>query len=199
MRKYIIRKADNSKQTDMPAAHDTKRKAIETLMHYIECHNACLCDANLISPCDYKIETVDLKVDEIIPDFVTARKKLSNTNNPSTINNICTLLNEINVKHLNALIALNRLFTIAEAWNEEDGFVPDFSDTHQNKWFPKFKYDKNTARFMCVDTGNMLTSCTDFGSRICFISPLRAKQFGEKFEELYNKVFLISKDNKEND
>lgn len=199
MRKYIIRKADGSKQTDMPAAYDTKRKAIETLMHYIECHNTCLYDANLISPCDYKIETVDLKVDEIIPDFGTARKRLSNTNNPSTINNICTLLNEINVKHLNALIALNRLFTIAEAWNKEDGFVPDFSDTHQNKWFPKLKYDKNTARFVCVDTGNMLTSCTGFGSRICFISPLRAKQFGEKFEELYNEVFLILNDNKEND
>lgn len=199
MRRYIIKKADGSKQTDMPAAHDTKRKAIETLMQYIECHNACLCDDNLISPCDYKIETVDLKVIEIIPDFEAARKRLLDTNNAFTINNICTFVNEINVKHLNALIALNRLFTIAEAWNKEDGFVPDFSDTHQNKWFPKFKYDKNTARFVCVDTGNMLTSCTDFGSRICFISPFRAKQFGEKFEELYNKVFLISKDNKEND
>ena len=115
----------------MPASHNTKRKAIETLMHYIECHNVCLYVANLISPCDYKIEAVDLKVDEIIPDFETARKKLSNTSNPS-INNICTLLNEINIKHLNALIVLNCLFTIAEAWNKEDGFVPDFSDTHQN-------------------------------------------------------------------
>ena len=77
----------------MPAAHDTKRKAIETLMQYIECHNACLCDANLISPCDYKIETVDLKVIEIIPDFEAARKRLSNTNNAFTINNICTFCN----------------------------------------------------------------------------------------------------------
>lgn len=199
MRKYIIKRADGSEQTDMPAVHNTKRKAIETLMHYIECHNVCLYDANLISPCDYKIETVDLKVDEIIPDFETARKRLLNTNNPSTINNICTLLNEINVKHLNALIALNRLFTIAEAWNKEDGFVPDFSDAHQNKWFPLFKYDKNTARFVCVDTGNMFTACASFSFQICFISHLRAKQFGEKFEELYNEVFLIFKDNKEND
>lgn len=199
MRKYIIKRADGSEQTDMPAAHNTKRKAIETLMHYIECHNVCLYDANLISPCDYKIETVDLKVDEIIPDFETARKRLSNTNNSSTINSICTLLNEINVKHLNALIALNRLFTIAEAWNKEDGFMPDFSDTHQNKWFPWFKYDRNAARFVCMDTGNMLTAYTSLGSRICFISHLRAKQFGEKFEELYNEVFLISKDNKEDD
>ena len=199
MRKYIIKKADGSKQTDMSAVHNTKRKAIETLMHYIECYNMCLCDANLISPCDYKIETVDLKVDKIIPDFETARKRLSNTNNPSTINNICTLLNEINVEHLNALITLNRLFTIAEAWNKEDGFVPDFSDISQNKWFPLFKYNKDAARFVCMDTGNMLTSCSGFGPRICFISHLRAKQFGEKFEELYNKVFLISKDNKEND
>ena len=199
MRKYIIKKADGSKQTDMPAVHNTKRKAIETLMYYIECYNVCLCDTNLISPCDYKIETVDLKVDEIIPDFETARKRLSNTNNAFTINNICTFVNEINVKHLNALIALNRLFTIAEAWNKEDGFVPDFSDISQNKWFPLFKYNKDAVRFVCADTGNMLTSCSGFGPRICFISHLRAKQFGEKFEELYNKVFLISRDSKEND
>ena len=45
----------------------------------------------------------------------------------------------------------------------------------------------------------MLTSCSGFGHRILFISHLRAKQFGEKFEELYNEVFLISNDNKEND
>lgn len=198
MRKYIIKKADGSEQIDMPASHNTKRKAIETLMHYIECHNVCLYDANLISPCDYKIETVDLKVDEIIPDFETARKKLSNTSNPS-INNICTLLNEINIKHLNVLIALNRLFTIAEAWNKEDGFVPDFSDTHQNKWFPLFKYDKDAARFVCVDTGHTFMTYAGFGSRICFISHLRAKQFGKQFEELYNEVFLIPEDNKEND
>ena len=49
------------------------------------------------------------------------------------------------------------------------------------------------------NTGNMLTSCAGFGPRICFKSHLRAKQFGEKFEELYNEVFLISNDNKEND
>lgn len=82
------------------------------------------------------------------------------------------------------MIALNRLFTITEAWNKEDGFVPDFSDTHQNNWFPLFKYDKDAA---------------SFGSRICFISHLRAKQFGKQFEELYNEVFLIPEDNKEND
>lgn len=134
-----------------------------------------------------------------IPDFEAARKRLSNTNNAFAINNICTLLNEINVKHLNTLIALNRLFTIAEAWNKEDGFVSDFSDISQNKWFPLFKYNKDAARFVCADTGNMLTSCSSFGPRICFISHLRAKQFGEKFEELYNEVFLISNDNKEND
>lgn len=197
MRKYIIKKEDGSKQTDMPDVHNTRREAIETLLHYIECHNECLYDDNLICPCDYKIETVDLKVDEIIPDFETARKRLSNTNNPFNINNIRTFVNEINVKHLNALIALNRLFTIAEAWNKEDGFVPDFSDTHQNKWFPLFKYDKNTARFVFVDTGHIFMAHAGFGSRICFISHLRAKQFGEKFEDLYNEVFLISKDNKE--
>ena len=114
MRKYIIKRADGSKQTDMPAAHDTKRKAIETLMQYIECHNACLCDADLISPCDYKIETVDLKVIEIIPDFEAARKRLLNTDNAFTINNICTKLfaNDSNINDNIANRSTSWIFTI---------------------------------------------------------------------------------------
>ena len=55
---------------------------------------------------------------------------------------------DINPKHLKALIALNKLFTIAQAWNKEDDFVPDFLDEDQYKWYPSFIYDKHTARYI---------------------------------------------------
>ena len=37
-----------------------------------------------------------------------------------------------------ALIAIEKLMVIAEAWNKLDEFVPDFGNTNQLKWFPWF-------------------------------------------------------------
>ena len=93
--------------------------------------------------------------------------------------------------HIEALIGLNELFTIAQAWNKEDGFVPDFSDWCQDKWFPWFKYNKDTAGFVYADTTHAATYAgAYFGSRLCFKSSARAMQFGKQFAVLYNKVLL---------
>ena len=95
---------------------------------------------------------------------------------------------ELNMGHIGALIALNELFTIAQAWNKEDGFVPDFSDLEQDKWFPWFKYDKDAAGFVFAYTYYTSTSVNAyFGSRLCFKTSKRAEQFAD----LYNKVFLL--------
>ena len=95
--------------------------------------------------------------------------------------------------HIEALIALNELLTIAQAWNKEDGFVPDFSDCHQDKWFPWFRYDKDAAGFVSANTSNAPTDAfAHFGSRLCFKSSARAAQFGKQFAHLYNKVFLLN-------
>ena len=101
------------------------------------------------------------------------------------------LIKELNQKYIEALIALNRLFTIAEAWNKEDGFVPDFSDWQQDKWFPWFSYDKDAAVFVYGNTLNAPeTAFAVVGSRLCFKSYARAAQFGKQFADLYNKAFL---------
>lgn len=101
------------------------------------------------------------------------------------------LVSEVNPKHLDALIALNKLMTIAEAWNKEDGFVPDFSDWNQDKWFPWFKYDEDAAGFVYSSMNNATTHAyAASGSRLCFKSSERAEQFGRQFADLYNKVFL---------
>lgn len=118
-------------------------------------------------------------------------EKCMHSENNLSLKDVGRFLEEINPKHLEALIALNQLFTIAEAWNKADGFVPDFSDIKQKKWFPKFKYDKDAAGFVYLytDFSCSFTSAT-FGQRICFKTSERAEQFGKQFAELYNKVFL---------
>lgn len=146
MKKYIIKNADGSEQSEMQAIHDSRKEAGETLMDYICDHNEDLDvdDDDYLSPFDFVLEEVECKeVNEVITDFESAReslglrplKKISEVRtifvSPDQIpENILTLLNGFNPHHLEALIALNKLFTIAEAWNKEDGFVPDFSITN---------------------------------------------------------------------
>ena len=207
MKKYIIKNADGSEQSEMQAIHESRKEAGETLMDYICDHNKDLDvdDDDYLSPFDFALEEVESKeVNEVITDFESAReslglrplKKISEVRTifvfPDQIpENILTLLNGFNPHHLEALIALNKLFTIAEAWNKEDGFVPDFSDCEQDKWFPWFKYDNDAARFVYANTHHTLaTADARFGSRLCFKSPARAAQFGNQFTDLYNKVFL---------
>lgn len=116
---------------------------------------------------------------------------LENAARLALLGNVARLVTDINPKHLEALIALNKLFTIAQAWNKEDGFVPDFSDWNQDKWFPWFTYDKDAAKFVFVRSGNTPTyAYASIGSRLCFKTSERAEQFGKQFADLYNKVFL---------
>ena len=192
MKKYIIKNADGSEQSEMQAIHESRKEAGETLMDYICDHNEDLDvdDDDYLSPFDFALEEVECKeVNEVITDFTVAKKILSG--NVVQLEDVERLVTDINPKHIKALIALNKLFTIAQAWNKEDGFVPDFSDWEQDKWFPWFVYDKDAAGFVFVDTYNTPTfAAAHFGSRLCFKSSARAAQFGKQFADLYNKVFF---------
>lgn len=210
MKKYIIKRADGSEQNVMNAIHESRKEAGETLMDYICKHNIYLdeyLDANdddYLSPFDFTLEEVECKeVNEVITDFESARKALGfNSNSDFTVvkrshyentiqlKDITKLVNEITPKHIEVLIALNELFTIAEAWNKADGFVPDFSDWNQDKWFPCFKYDNDAAEFVPTTTFTAPTYAhANFDSRLCFKTSERAAQFGKQFAHLYNKVF----------
>lgn len=194
MRKYIIKGAYRSEYSNMKTEFNSRKDAINALIDYIYNYNKNLNDDdNLITPFDFIIKEIDVKdVNETITDFERAREALGLK--PNTFYNLSEhapkFFSDINPKHIEALIALNKLFTIAEAWNKEDGFVPDFSDCGQKKWIPWFDYDKNTARFMFRNTFNAPTNAYNFGSRLCFKTFARAKQFGKQFEDLYNMVFL---------
>lgn len=206
MKKYVIKNADGSEQHVMEAVHISSEEAGKTLWDYLLNHNdagaLCRYDEDWVSPFDYYIiEEVECKdVSEVITDFESARKAIGlNPNDGLTVTqrmvgggaislkDVAQFIDEINPKHLDALIALNKLMTISEAWNKEDGFVPDFSDFNQDKWFPWFKYEKDAARFVCASTGHIPVT---IGPQLCFKSEERAEQFGMQFVDLYNKILV---------
>ena len=201
MKKYRVRVKNNA---FVFGEFSSKKEASIKLMEYINDVNKDL-DENFLSPFEYEIEVVECgEVNEVITDFESAKKYLVGKTNDvfgvvkkrisksiDPIKDAEILIKELNPKHIEALVALNRLFTIAEAWNKADGFVPDFSDTEQDKWFPWFEYDDDVAGFVYAYALNSPASArATVGSRLCFKTNERAEQFGKQFEGFYNKVFL---------
>ena len=85
--------------------------------------------------------------------------------------------------------AYAKLITIATAWNKIDGFVEDWEDTSQYKYFTWFEYSRDAAGFVCADASYISTYAdAHFGSRFCFMTSERAKQFGEQFIDLWNDL-----------
>lgn len=201
MKKYIVKHKGNG---DIFGEYNSRKEASDILMEYInDMNNGLECD--YVSPFDFTLEEVECReVNEVITDFDSAIKYLvGNTNDDFIVDKerfsksvvkikkAEKLIKELNPKHIEALVALNRLFTIAEAWNKADGFEPDFSDKEQNKWFPWFKYDKDTAGFVFSYTSIAPSFANaPIGCRLCFKTEERAKQFGKQFADLYNKVFI---------
>lgn len=195
MKKYIIKNADGSEQTVMQAVHESREEAGRVLMRYLSYNNESRDVDSHLSPFDFVLEEVDSKdVNGTITDFESARETLGLKPNVAYIpksGDVKRLVTDINPKHIKALIALNKLFTIAEAWNKEDEFVPDFSDKEQDKWFPWFEYNRDAAGFVYVVTNYSPTIANAYlGSRLCFKTSERAAQFGKQFVDLYNEVFL---------
>lgn len=177
MRKYIIKMKDGSEQHVMPAVHNTLKEALLTLSHYITKVAEDMDDDSMEDLFNYAIEEVDKK------------EKLSESDVP--FDGVARLVEDINPKRIEAQLALNKLVSMAEAWNKEDGFVPDFSNPKQAKWFPWLKYDKDAAGFVYAGTFSITVLERAYLSpRVCFNTPERAAQFGKKFMELYNKAFL---------
>ena len=199
MRKFVIRLADGSKQCLIRPLYDTRNEAVQGIMDYVSRYNEALGmeDSKRISPFDFKVEEVDVDdVDGVITSFGLAVEYLClNGNDKHSVcgRDVAKLLRELNPRHVDALIALNELFTIAEAWNKADGFVPDFSDNDQQKYFPWFVYDKDVARFS--PSGSMSSAYISalLGARLCFKTIERERQFAQRFAGLFNKFLMIDR------
>lgn len=193
MKKYIIRNADGSEQTVMRAVHNSRKEAGRVLMRYLSYNNESRDVDSHLSPFDFILEEVECgDINEVITDFESAREMLGlkALGFLNKFDDVTKLISDINPKHIEALIALNKLFTLAEAWNKEDGFIPNFSNWEQDNWSPWFEYDRDAARFTYVNTGKTSTAAPVFGAHLCFKTSARAAQFGKQFEDLYNKIFL---------
>ena len=200
MKKYVVKFKDRGEAFGV---YSSREEASINVVEYINDSNDCL-EGDYVSPFDFVLEEVECKeANEVITDFDSAIKYLvGNTNDDFIVDKerfsksvvkikkAEMLIKELNPKHIEALVALNRLFTIAEAWNKEDGFVPDFSNFDQEKWFPWFNYDNDASRFVYTATNFAPANVgAPFGNLLCFKTSERAEQFGKQFADLYNKVF----------
>ena len=205
MKKYLLRQKGKEEAIGM---FDSKVEAVDVMNDYIEGNNEDLYsdDEGYLLPFDFTLEEIEEKdINEVVTNFDEARKYLHGkpngdftvskkmlSGNSLPLDGVTNLVKDLNPRHLNALVALNKLFTIADAWNKADGFVPDFSNSRQYKYFPWFVYNKDAAGFVYANTYNAASNTNaDIGSRLCFKTANRARQFGEKFADLYNQVFLF--------
>lgn len=205
MKKFQLK---NVTDDEIVGTYDTKVDAIEAMNEVIDETNETNDETEEegLSPFDFKLEVVEVDDASAINTFDEARKYLNGfpnadfviskkvmSGNCLKLEDVAAFVQDINPHHLKALVALNKLFTIAEAWNKADGFVPDYADKGQWKYFPWFKYDDETAGFVHAYTYYTASYAdVSFGSRLCFISESRAKEFGEKYADLYNEVFMLN-------
>lgn len=205
MKKYLV---TNKKTQEICGKFDSKSEAADEMLGFIEEHNEDVDsdDEEYLTPFDFTLEEIESKeINEVVTtyeeareylggkpnaDFTVAKKILSG--NCVQLEDVARLVSELNPKHIKALIAYNRLCTIAQAWNKADGFEPDFSNTSQYKYFPWFVYDNGAAGFVCASTAYTAAyAAASFGSRLCFMTRERAEQFGKQFIDLWNDVFLF--------
>lgn len=207
MKQYILKQIGNNEPI---GKYSNKADAVDDMDTIIADHNEDLDsdDDGFLTPFDFTLEVVECQdVNETITNFDEARAFLGGKpNNDYTVSkkvlsgncvqlaDVTHLVQDVNPKHIKALIALNELFTIAQAWNKADDFVPDFSNSMQDKWFPWFIYDKGAAGFVYANTYYTPSNTSaPIGSRLCFKTRNRAIQFGKQFVGLYNQVFLLDK------
>lgn len=203
-------KLSNTENGEIVGYFSTCQDAADAMNQYIAETNDGLdpSDEEWLTPFDFDLEEVEVKEapNEIIVDYNSAREylggkankqftvsqRVASMNTVPGLMDVTRLVDALNPSHVEALIALNELFTIAQAWNKADDFVPDYSDRRQAKWFPWFIYDKDLAGFVCANAYSA-PSCAyaRFGSRLCFKTANRARQFGEQFIDLWNKVLLF--------
>ena len=194
MKKYVVKIKRNGHTF---GEYESPEEASEKLVAYIKHFNERSDGDGYISRFDFSIEEVEnTGLENIVTEYEHIKKVLGvkkNAGNVSQRKYVARPFEGINKKHIEALMALNQLFTIAEAWNKKDRFVPDFRNQIQVKCYPWFQYDSLENSFIYDHTSRTLIGANAcLGSRLCFKTAKRAEQFGKQFIELYNKVLLIT-------
>lgn len=172
MKKYLV---TNKKTQEICGKFDSKSEAADEMLGFIEEHNEDVDsdDEEYLTPFDFTLEEIESKeINEVVTDYEKAREYLGGKPNADftvakkilsgncvQLEDVTRLVSELNPKHVKAIIAFNRLCTIAQAWNKEDDFTPDFSNRNQEKWFPWFVYSDDAAGFVCALTNSAGCVC----------------------------------------
>lgn len=205
MKKYLV---TNKKTQEICGKFDSKSEAADEMLGFIKEHNEDVDsdDEEYLTPFDFTLEEIESKeINEVVTDYEKAKEYLGGKPNADftvakkilsgncvQLEDVTRLVSELNPKHVKAIIAFNRLCAIAQAWNKEDDFTPDFSNRNQEKWFPWFVYSDDAAGFVFAYTAYAATYAIAYiGSRLCFKTSARARQFGEQFIDLWNQVLLF--------
>src|SRR5574344_2284256 len=122
---------------------ETKKDVVDEMNNIIKNNNDGIDvdDEDWLTPFDFTLNEIEVEeeINVIVDSYESATRYLKYQANENI------KLDGINPKHTKALVALNALFTIADAWNKADGFVPDFSNRNQYKWFPWFRYSDDVT------------------------------------------------------
>lgn len=160
MKKFQLK---NTTTSTTVGIYDTKAEAIKSMDFLIFKTNSenGQTEEDGLSPFDFTLEITEVDVADVINSIDEARKylklipntgfkvhKKETSRSPLQLQDVETLIREINPHQLKAIAAINQLFTIAEAWNKDDYFTPDFSNPQQDKWYPIFDYNSDAEAFI---------------------------------------------------
>lgn len=95
--------------------------------------------------------------------------------------------------HAAAIVAQYQLWTIADAIR--NGWVPDYNDGNQLKYYPVFCFKSSKAKNVKPNLSfydvNVWFQYSRVGSRLCFQTAADAEYFGKKFIKLHQLVHRI--------
>ena len=161
----------------------SKQEAVQAMERIISKINQGLNsdDEDYLTPFDFTLDEIKNKgINEVITTYEEAREYLGEHH--VKLDDVSNLVKEVDQKHIKAPIAFNRLYSIAQAWNKADKFKPDFSNRNQDKCFPWFVYSNDAAG---------VSMFPYIGSRLCFKTRERVRQFGKQFIDLWNDFLLF--------
>lgn len=127
---------------------------------------------------EYGQEDIEKDISEIAVDFRSAIGYLLEDNHQLYYRTI--------EKHMSKIEAINDLIRLAEAWNNSDGFKPDWEYIKQYKWYPVFHLVNGKIEFW--DTSSVRLILNTHISNFSFKTKERAEQFGKQFIELFRIV-----------
>ena len=193
--KYVIkRKDDGTLPIILTQEFSSKQEAYKAIFDYACDTTKCQMNPIQVMSCYEVFEKDCLDVNLRIDNFDEAKKALVDDMHykSTTYDEINSLVYNINPRYIKALDALNELLTIAQAWNKEDNFVPDFRKQSQLKWFPCFKYYDSPVYIMYSGVNYYTNNAPNvyIGQRFCFKTAKRAEQFGKQFRHLFMEVFM---------